>query len=239
MKKLCFVVALLIAACATPLPQTPPAGMPAQVAATPVTVAVGDVWRYTANDGYTGLPQPDFTYRVTAVQNNAITVEAQHGNQAWAERYARDWNWLEHPMTNLQNFRYEPPYPALPFPLYAGKTWHSYINATDPATGRVNRVRIDGKVLGWERVTVPAGQYDTLKIERYVYAGNAAFFRGEERIREYDWYAPQAGFVVRHEGLSEYVDTSKSCRFADCMLIKNDWTVMQLASHRKAAPGRP
>ena len=63
----------------------------------------------------------------------------------------------------------------------------------DPATGRTNRVRIDGKVLGWERVKVPAGDFDALKIERYVYAGNAGFFRTEERIREYDWYAPQAG----------------------------------------------
>jgi hypothetical protein len=229
MKKLLSFLVLLLTGCAAPLPQTPPAGFSAQVSAP--AIRAGQTLRYTARDGYTGLPQPDIIYRVTRVEGDTVTVEAQRGNRSWTERYTPEWNWLERPMTNLRNFRYSPPYPALSFPLAARKTWHGYVQATDPVTGRVNRVRVDGKVLGWERVTVPAGEFDTLKIERYVYAGNAEFFRMEERIREYDWYAPKAGIVVRHEESSEYTDTSRSCWFANCMLILNDWTVMELASH--------
>ena len=233
MNRLFVVVFLLLAACAAPLPQTPPAGLSAEVGPPPA-IRSGVVLRYVAHDGYTGLQVPDFEYRVTGVQDNTVTVQAQQGNHAWTERYTKDWNWLEHPMTNLQDFRYNPPYPALPFPLVAGKSWQTYVNATDPATGRVNHVRIDGKVLGWERVKVPAGEFDTLKIQRYVYAGNAEFFRMEERIREWDWYAPKVGLIVQHAGSSEYIDTSKDCRFGNCMLIKNDWTVMELASQSTA-----
>jgi hypothetical protein len=227
MNRLFLVALLLLAGCATPLPQTPPSGMSAEVG--PPSIRPGLALRYVARDGYTGLPVPDYHYRVTSVQGDAVTVQARHGNQAWTERYTKDWNWVEHPMTNLQDFRYNPPYPALPFPLAAGKRWQSYVQATDPATGRVNRVRIDGRVVGWQRVKVPAGEFDTLKIERYVYAGNAQFFRMEERIREYDWYAPKAGLVVRREGSSEYIDTSRDCWFANCMLIQNDWRVLELA----------
>ena len=111
-------------------------------------------------------------YRVTAVEGDAVTVQLRHEGRDSMQRYTRDLNWRERPMTNLQNFRYDPPYPALPFPLEAGKTWQAYVNATDPATGRVNRVRIDGTVLGWERVKVSAGEFDALKVQRMVYAGN-------------------------------------------------------------------
>lgn len=231
MKKPAALVAvgvLIVAACAAPLPQTPPRGQSAEVAAP--TVRSGAAWNYIAHDGYTGLPRGTATYRVAAVQGDDVTVEVTHDSRARTERYTRDWNWRERAMTNLQNFRYDPPYAALPFPLTAGKTWRSYVQSTDPATGKVNRVRIDGKVLGWDRIKVPAGEFDALKVRRYVYAGNAAFFKTEERIEEYDWYAPQPGIVVRHEARSEHMDTSMNCK-GQCNVVRGDWLVMELASH--------
>jgi len=228
MKKLLFAAAIALAACAAPLPQTPPPGLPSAIPP-PATLAA-QVWRYTAHDGYTGLPRGTLEYRIVGVQGDTVSVEVRHDNRAWTERYTKDWNGRERPMTNLQNFRYDPPYAALLFPLTPGKRWQAYVRATDTATGRVNRVRIDGAVLGWDRVRVPAGEFDTLKVRRYVYAGNAAFFRTEERIEEYDWYAPQLGMIVRSEALSEHIDTSKSCK-GQCNRIRGDWIVMELASY--------
>jgi len=231
MKRSLFLsLALLAAGCATPLPQTPPAGMPAQIAAP--EIRVGDDWKYSLHDGYTKLPRGALEYRVSAVQGDTVTVQLQHEGRESTERYTRDWNWRERPMTNLQNFRYDPAYPALPFPLEAGKTWQSYVKATDPATGRVNRVRIDGTVLGWERVKVPAGEFDALKVRRLVYAGNHDYFRGEEHIAEFDWYAPKLGQIVKHVSYSEYADKSRSCfdEGTDCNVIRGDWNVVELVS---------
>jgi len=228
MKKLLFAAAIALAACATPLSQTPPAGLRADVF--PPAILAASTWRYTEHDGYTGLPRGRLEYGVVGVQGDTVSVEVRQDNRAWTERYTKEGNWRERPMANLQNFRYDPPYVALPFPLTAGKRWRAYVAATDPATGRVNRVRIDGAVLGWERVRVPAGEFDTLKVRRYVYAGNAAFFRTEERIEEYDWYAPQLGMVVRSEWLSEHTDTSRSCK-SQCNRVRGDWIVRELAGH--------
>ena len=228
MKKLLFAAMIALGACATRLPQTPPPGLPAEVQA---PVALGaQSWRYTARDGYTGLPRGTLAYRLIGAQGSTESFEVRHDNQVWTERYTKDWNWRERPMTNLQNFRYDPPYAALPFPLAPGKRWQTYVRATDPATGRSNRVRIDGVVLGWYKVRVPAGEFDTLKVQRYVYAGNAAFFKTEERIEEYDWYAPQLGMVVRSEALSEHTDTSKTCK-GQCNRIRGNWIVTELASY--------
>lgn len=235
MKRFLLSISMLLisAGCATPLLQSPPAGIPASVTAQ--EVRVGDDWKYALHDGYTQLPKGAMEYRVSAVQDDTVTVAVSHDDRESTEIYTRDWNWREKPMANLQNFRYSAPYPALPFPLEAGKTWRTFVQATDPVTGRVNRVRIDGKVLGWERVKVPAGEFDALKIRRIVYAGNFDYSRSEDDIIEFDWYAPQLGHVVKQESSSEYKDTTRSCPTPRCYIVKKDWNVMELVSYRRGS----
>lgn len=231
MKRLLALFAPLLFAGCVSLPQTPPAGMAAQVAAP--AIRMGDEWKYSLHDGYTNLPGGTLEYRVTAVEGDAVTVQLRHAGRDSTQRYTRDWNWRERPMTNLQNFRYEPPYAALPFPLAAGKTWQAYVNATDPATGRVNRVRIDGKVLGWERVKVPAGEFDALVVQRVVYAGNHDHFLSEEKITEIDWYSPGAGGIVKHSSRSGHVDTRLGCDRVCNQWIDGGWNVVELVSQSK------
>ncbi len=226
---------LLAAGCAAPLPQTPPAGFAARVAAP--EIRVGDDWKYSLHDGYTQLPRGTLEYRVSAVQGDTVTVELRHEGRESTERYTRDWNWRERPMTNLQNFRYQPAYAALPFPLEAGKSWQAFVQATDPATGRVNKVRIDGTVLGWERVKVPAGEFDALKVRRLVYAGNHDHFLSEEKIAEFDWYSPKLGRIVRHVSSSGHYDWRIGCGDnGGCdQWVANDWNVFELVSHQSGA----
>ena len=233
LNRLAVGLAFLTAGCAAPLLQTPPPGIPLELVAP--TVRAGDDWRYTLHDGYTRLPRGTVEYRVSAVEGDRVTVERRQGDRTSTERYTRDLNWRERPMTNLPNFRYDPPYAALPFPLAAGKTWRAYVKATDPATGQAHRVRIDGKVLGWERVRVPAGEFDALVVRRIVYAGNEDTTRGEENITEFDWYAPALGVIVRHVSSSSYFDKMRSCDERSCNAwIRNDWNVGELVSHRRA-----
>ncbi|MBM3356358.1 MAG: hypothetical protein FJY54_01330 [Betaproteobacteria bacterium] len=208
--------------------------MPAQVAAP--DIRVGDESRYSLHDGYTKLPRGTLEYQVTAIKGDTVTVHVQHDGRASTELYTRDWNWRERPMTNLQSLRYQPAYPALPFPLAAGKTWRAYVNATDPATGEVNQVRIDGRVLGWDRVKVPAGEFDALKVERLVFAGNHDYFRSQEYITEVDWYAPRLGWIVKHSSTSGFID-QRSCGNRGCPWIRNDWNVLELVSHHAGKPG--
>lgn len=230
-----LALALALAACAAPLAQTPPAGAPAEVAAP--SLRPGDAWTYTAHDGYTHIPQGTVDYRITGLQGNTVTVERNQEGRVSQEYYTPQGAWLERPLTNLQDLRYRPALAALPFPLHAGKRWREYVRATDPKTGRSYRVRIDGEVLGWERVRVPAGAFEALKVERHIYAGNFDYFRSEERIIEHDWYAPAVGAVVKHDGLSEYTDYSLSCRHANCNIIQNDWTVLELSKASRGSAG--
>ncbi|MGH8640841.1 MAG: hypothetical protein ACRET6_03965 [Burkholderiales bacterium] len=232
MKRLLSLSALLLSAgCAGSLPQDAPPGMPARVGAP--EIRTGDEWKYSLHDGYTKLSRGTLEFRVTVIEGDAVTVRLRHEGRESTERYTRDWNWRERPMTNLQNFRYEPPYPALPFPLEAGKTWQAFVKATDPATGRVNRVRIDGKVLGWGRVKVPAGEFDALAVQRVVYAGNHDHFLSEEHITEIDWYSPEAGGIVKHSSTSGHRDTRLGCDRVCNQWVDGGWNVIELVSRPK------
>ena len=221
-----LAAALLVTGCASPLSQTPPAGTSASVS--PPDIRAGVSWKYSLHDGYTKLPRGALEYRVSSVQSDTVTVELSHEGKQSTQLYTRDWNWRERPMTNLQNFRYDPPYPALPFPLEAGKTWQAFVKATDPATGRVNRVRIDGKVLGWERVKVPAGEFDALVVQRVVYAGNGDTFLSEEYITEVDWYSAAVGAIVKHSSRSGHRDYRLGCDRVCTQWIDNGWNVVEL-----------
>jgi hypothetical protein len=225
--------AAVLAACAVA-----PVGIPLQSNASAVapTVSVGDTWTYRVRDGYTGLPRPTQRQHVIEVSGDririAVSQEGAAQDEVWI--YDRGWNWLTHPATNLQAFNYSPPYPALPFPLAPGKTWHARLTATDPADGRRFPVVMDGTVLGWERLKVPAGEFDTVKVQRIVYIEYwVATVRGRSEIIEYEWYAPAAKQSVRREASSRYLsylyadkDGNGGPRF-----VLDDWLIAELESY--------
>lgn len=202
MKRL-LALALLVGGCAAPLPQTPPGGMPASVA--PPEIKVGDAWTYRVTDGFTRLPRGDQRHEVVKVSADRIVVAGEVERGDGVQVYDQQWNWLKRPATNLQTFEYSPAYRAFDFPLTPGKRWRARLTATDPADGRRFPVWIDGAVLGWERVRVPAGEFDALKIERWVYFEYWEYaVRGRSVIREFEWYSPAVKQSVRREASSKY-----------------------------------
>jgi hypothetical protein len=224
----CFMVLFLLSGCAA-VPAIAPANAPATIAAP--EVRVGDYWEYRVRDGYTGLPRGVHRYEVKGLDAQGITLAfSQDGVAGATQRLTRDWNGLEQPLTNMGNFRYDPPYPAYAFPLQPGKRWTTWIRAIDPTSGRSNRLRVEGRVLGWERVKVAAGEFDALKIRRVAYADSPEYFRTPEEIVETDWYAPAVRQVVRREGQSSYLDSSRG-EDDSPLLVRNDWLISELTSY--------
>lgn len=200
-----LTVSFLAALCAACAPM--PVGMPlsSTQAADAPSVAVGDSWTYRVRDGFTGIERRTERYRVERVGGGNITVARDDNGVAETQVYDGQWNWLKRPATNLQSFDYSPAYQAFDFPLAPGKTWHERLTATDPTDGRRFPVRIDAKAVGWERVKVPAGEFDAIKIQRYVYLDYFELgVRGASQILEYEWYAPAVKQSVRREARSRY-----------------------------------
>ncbi|HYC47605.1 MAG TPA: hypothetical protein VED01_19185 [Burkholderiales bacterium] len=228
------VVLALLAACQSGTGYMP-ANAPPSVS--PAPVEVGDYWEYAVRDAYTGLDRGVRRYEVTRIEADRIVVDVdQNGERVDSFVYSAGWNGLEHPLTNLQRFRYSPAFPAYAYPLEPGKTWYTVVDATDPMTKRTYRVHTRGKVLGWERIRVPAGEFDALKVERYVYAGNSEGFRSQETIVETDWYVPALRRAARSSGWSEHFDTSKGGGDGGGeypLRIRGDWLLAELVRYSR------
>ena len=234
--------ALALGGCMTaPLSQQPPAGMPAVVTAP--TISAGDSWTYRVRDGFTGLPREEQRHEVTSVGGGRVEVAGTVERGDGVQVYDHEWNWLRRPATYLQTFEYSPAYQAFAFPLSPGKTWRATATATDPRNGRRFPVRIEGRVLGWERVKVPAGEFDALKVHRTVYLDYfEPMVRGQSIIQEDEWYAPAVKWAVKREATAMYFSylgsTPVNSGFVpvrdrsdggSAKYVRDDWLVYELA----------
>ena len=212
-----------------------PKDAPAAVA--PAQVKVGDFWEYAVRDAYTGFDRGLYRYEVSHVDANRVVVDVtRDGQRVDSLVYAAGWNGLEHPLTNLQRFRYEPAFPAYAYPLQPGKSWYTVVNATDPVTRQTYRVHTQGKVVGWERIRVPAGEFDALKVQRYVFAGNSDARRTQESIAETDWYVPALRRAARTQASSEHFDNSQGGGDDGGeypLRIRGDWLIAELVRYSR------
>jgi len=169
-------------------------------------VKVGDSWTYQEKDVWTKLVRPPYTLAVEDV--GPLTIKVQRTNQdgrhfPWV--YTRDWNVHAWPGPRWV----EPYWPSYSWPLQVGKTWSGKASWPGPAsmTGTW-KATFDSKVVGVEKITVPAGTFDVIRIEskgRYstnAHSGSWNGWGGE--ILETIWYAP----TVRRAVKFTYTDTS-------------------------------
>ncbi|MGH8719680.1 MAG: hypothetical protein ACREV0_12185 [Burkholderiales bacterium] len=195
-------------------------------------VQAGDEWVYNELDGYNKRLRAVRRYEVAAKDEAGIRVRVTAGESDSDAAYTAEWNPLIAATAYGVAFKYSPAYPAYMFPLEVGKTWRIETTAIDPASGRKIPLKIHAKVVGRERIKVAAGEFDTLKIVREVYAADSEWWRSATRIRETEWYSPKVQRTVRQRWGSEYYDETRT----EDPLVLGDRTELELVSYRIAAP---
>jgi len=179
--------------------------------------AEGDTYVYAEVNEFNNEVIGRFRERVERVAPDRVTVSIEPdgaaAGPARTEVLTKDGNWLQHPVVSRDQrleYHFAAPYPAYAFPLEPGKTWSGRVGAKVSGDTGARSVRVDGKVLGNERIRVPAGEFDTVKIRRIVYAGDADGTHTETTITEYEWYAPALSRAVRTTRESGYLAISAS-----------------------------
>lgn len=215
----------LLAACATPGTGPASVGLPA--------LRAGDAWAYNRLNGYNGELEAVVKYEVAEVKGGTVQVRVfKNGKLAGSRTYASGWNPLRGKLPDGTRVGFEPPYPAFPFPLVLGKSWKQSIVALAPAAGKRTRITVYGWVRGWERVKVPAGEFDALKVRRQAYLDDADWWRTATEIEETAWYAPGVGRFIKHEERSHYRELTHG-RIP--FVIRGDYTVDELVSFSRGS----
>jgi len=201
----------------------------------PAAAASGETYVYRVVNGYNKEARGELRYRVDTVDAEGVTVTVTPDSRATGlehtERYTKEGNWLRRPLDShgqKVEYSFSSAYPAYVFPLDPGKAWSTRVEAKVAGEPGVRSVRVDGKVVGAERIRVPAGEYDTVKVQRTVYSGDERPMAQETRIIQVDWYAPALGMPVRSETRSQYIDL-QFCSSSVCVHY-GDWDILELVN---------
>lgn len=180
------------------------AAEPVTASAPAPTVAVGDSWTYQYTDVWKHTPGNLNRTEVTAVDATGIQVDVKRpatGAVLSHYRYTPEMNPIDR-----GKMHFAPYYARFAFPLAPGKAWTVDATGDNPAVGKRWRYQVNGKAIGWEKITVPAGEFDAIKVEVVsYYQGEEVGTRGGSgQSKETAWYAPAVNNFVK----LEYQDTN-------------------------------
>ena len=192
------------------------------------TISVGDSWTYQYNDLWKHTPGNLNRTEVTAVDASGIQVDikrASTGAVLSHYRYTPDMNPIDR-----GKMHFAPHYARFDFPLAPGKTWTVDATGDNAAAGKRWRYQINGKAIGWEKITVPAGEFDVIRVEvvAYYQGAETGSRGGSGRSKETAWYAPAVNNFVK----LEYQDTN----WEGAIFNRDEWELT--AFSRKSASGQ-
>jgi caspase domain-containing protein len=155
-------------------------------------LAIGDTWTHQVIDLLSGSVKNRYTVTLTSETAKEWRFGSYVSDKAWnllhRDGQAETWE------------RWTPKRPLYDFPLQPGKTW-TVSAEKDSATYRV-QLSFAFKVIRQERVIVPAGIFDTLRIEGTSKGqstrkkdGASGEITGTHRY----WFSPAAGRFVAYE----------------------------------------
>jgi hypothetical protein len=188
-------------------------------------IAVGDSWTVEYTDLWKKTKGNVNRLEVTSVDDKGIKVDvkrAASGALLAQQRFSNEMNPIDR-----GSMHFAPAFTRYAFPLEPGKEWTSEATGDNPKLGKHWRYQIKGKVLGWEKITVKAGQFDALKVEVQ------AFYHGDEtgsnggsgQLTEVLWYAPAVNSYVK----LDYNDTDWNGRIYN----RDSW---ELVSYVRKTP---
>jgi hypothetical protein len=215
--RLASLAARTPAAPPAPAPSAKPEAAPKRL--TPAPLAVGDSWTYRLVDWRTGNQRGTQEVKLVSVAPDLI-VEEVMGQDAAPRRVEHRRGLYLAPVGPLTLFS--------PYLLtYGTPQFGVRLGGIDNLDSRTCNsgwtCSVNGRAFGWDRVRVPAGEFDAVKVEVYQ-AWNSAFhpMGDREAVRRTItvWYSPDAKRAVR---ISSRGDPSASVETEfDLELIRYD-----------------
>jgi hypothetical protein len=163
---------------------------------TPEPMASGDAWTYRLVDSRTGAERGKQEFRLVSVAPDLIVEEALGPDMA-PQRFEHRRGLYIAP---VGRFSYFSPYLL----TYGTPQFNVRLDGIDNLDWRTCKsgwtCSVNGRTFGWERVRVPAGEFDVVKVEVYQTWSSAFHPMGEsEAVRRTltVWYSPQAKRAVK------------------------------------------
>ncbi|HYF57901.1 MAG TPA: hypothetical protein VEA81_02975 [Burkholderiaceae bacterium] len=222
-------LAATLGGCASgPPPIMPPAGADPLP---PVSPAAGDRWRYRLVDRYNGASIGEAAVEVASASPElALRIDAGERRGVLEERYVDPWTAVVESVFDGP-VAYETPVPLVPPGLRTGASVRTVTRWRSPFAPFPLAWQQTVTARRWERVTVPAGTFDALRVERLIWFQHPDPFRNASERTDILWYAPEAGRWVRREWTGDYLPTGGIGRG---QRMREDWVIWELVARDRA-----
>lgn len=199
-------------------------------AAPAADVRIGDRWRYAVINLYNNTRLTERMVEVIALAPRLrLSVVDTTGGERPPEVYARAWQVLEEPNYDLPQV-FASAAPLLPLALAPGASERFSSSYTTPMSADRLYWSEIARVRGWERVRVPAGEFEALRVQRTIAFQHADRFRQRETRTDTLWYAPEVNRWVRREWTGSY-GTQATLRTN----MREDWVAHELIDYRRGS----
>ncbi len=194
-----------VAGCASPSAVPPPAGADPLP---PPALRVGDRWRYRLTNLYNGGTVGETAVEVVSTSPEIrLRVDPGGGQPVLEERYADAWTVVAESIYDAPMV-FDAPMPVVPPGARAGQSIASRTRYRSEFSSQPLEWAQRLRVVGWERVSVPAGTFDALRIERLVDFRHPDFFRYLPDRIDVLWYSPEVRRWVQREWTGTYMPGS-------------------------------
>jgi len=172
------------------------AGHCAAQAVDPGPVRVGDRWSYNISDDLTGDLRQAVTLVVVETTEKEITtrVSVKGKDRPQTMVFDHDWGRIDDGL-----FKLRPAGIGIRKPLQIDKEWRSDANAINLQTGHTFRASGAAKVAAQEQMKVPAGTFDTFRVDTTVRLVNTKDQTKSHTYTFVFWYAPAINRWVKRK----------------------------------------
>lgn len=199
----------------------PPGGEPLPAPA----LRIGDRWRYRRTNRYNGGVLGETTVEVVETGASLrLSVDHGDGSPPLQERWAEPWQVLEEPFYDAPMV-FEAPVPVVPPGARPGQRLSTSTRYRSERASGPKRWTQRLHVTGWERVTVPAGTFDALRIERLIGFEHPDVFRFDPERSDVLWVSPRVGRWVAREWTGTFMPGSPVGRSGRA---REDWIRWEL-----------
>jgi len=159
-------------------------------------VHVNDIWIYNLTDGFTNDVTGKIGIRVVQIDEKEIVAKHERldgaSNRNWLVYYDDVWN-------NLDNgtFRFEPSLVQVRFPASVGEEWSSEYRSINFKSGDSLACTNKTKAVSSEKITVPAGTFDTIRFDVSSECNGAGTDKTLYKSTTSIWYATAVNRYVK------------------------------------------
>ena len=189
---------------------TAPAGAADPQSAPQPTLKVGDRWVYNVTSGV-GLTKTTYqeTREVTSVDASGIKVKVT-GKTADGKDFTRVDELASPGEVRYgapcidEAYRFQTPLQRVTFPIVPGQRSSKWVDVVSEPGGKKGQFNYYFNTHNWDKQTVPAGSFDTIRIDVLMMLDDATAFRVGTTCNFIYWYSPAVRNTVRERRTAFY-----------------------------------